>query len=285
MNAHWRFDAIGTTWDIETEAELPDEAKEATRRLIDEFDREWSRFRPDSLVSQLARGAGVVDAPADTVQLLTMYQQLSDATGGSVNPLVGDSLAALGYDGQVSLTVGVPHAAPADWQTMLAWTNDSLALHRPATIDVGAMGKGKLVDLTIKTLAAWTEGDVTVDASGDIATRGTPIRVGLEHPYDTTKAIGVIEVQNEALCASATNRRAWGDGLHHVIDARTGQPVRTVAATWAVAPDAVTADAITTALFFEGGPALAHAWDVQWVRMLTNGQVEYSPRSTAQLFT
>ncbi len=285
MNAHWRFDAIGTTWDIETEAELPDEAKEATRRLIDEFDREWSRFRPDSLVSQLARGAGVVDAPADTVQLLTMYQQLSDATGGSVNPLVGDSLAALGYDGQVSLTVGVPHAAPADWQTMLAWTNDSLALHRPATIDVGAMGKGKLVDLTIKTLAARTEGDVTVDASGDIATRGTPIRVGLEHPYDTTKAIGVIEVQNEALCASATNRRAWGDGLHHVIDARTGQPVRTVAATWAVAPDAVTADAITTALFFEGGPALAHAWDVQWVRMLTNGQVEYSPRSTAQLFT
>lgn len=285
MGAHWRFDAIGTTWDIETDTDLPDEAQEATRRLIDEFDREWSRFRPDSLVSQLARGAGVVDAPADTVELLTMYQQLSDATGGSVNPLVGDSLAALGYDGQVSLTVGVPHAAPADWQTMLAWTGESLALSRPATIDIGAMGKGKLVDLTIQTLAAWTEGDVTVDASGDIATRGAPIRVGLEHPYDTSRAIGVITVQNEALCASATNRRAWGDGLHHVLDARTGQPVRTVAATWAVAPDAVTADAITTALFFEGGPELAHAWDVQWVRMLTNGQVEFSPRCPAQLFT
>lgn len=285
MGAHWRFDAIGTTWDIETDTDLPDEAQEATRRLIDEFDREWSRFRPDSLVSQLARGAGVVDAPADTVELLTMYQQLSDATGGSVNPLVGDSLAALGYDGQVSLTVGVPHAAPADWQTMLAWTGESLAVSRPATIDIGAMGKGKLVDLTIQTLAAWTEGDVTVDASGDIATRGAPIRVGLEHPYDTSRAIGVITVQNEALCASATNRRAWGDGLHHVLDARTGQPVRTVAATWAVAPDAVTADAITTALFFEGGPELAHAWDVQWVRMLTNGQVEFSPRCPAQLFT
>ncbi|MBV0894400.1 FAD:protein FMN transferase [Microbacterium sp. NC79] len=285
MGAHWRFDAIGTTWDIETDTDLPDDAQEATRRLIDEFDREWSRFRPDSLVSQLARGAGVVDAPADTVELLTMYQQLSDATGGSVNPLVGDSLAALGYDGQVSLTVGVPHAAPADWQTMLAWTGESLALSRPATIDIGAMGKGKLVDLTIQTLAAWTEGDVTVDASGDLATRGAPIRVGLEHPYDTSRAIGVITVQNEALCASATNRRAWGDGLHHVLDARTGQPVRTVAATWAVAPDAVTADAITTALFFEGGPELAHAWDVQWVRMLTNGQVEFSPRCPAQLFT
>ncbi len=285
MSAQWRFDAIGTTWAIETEAELPDEAKEATRHLIDEFDREWSRFRPDSLVSHLARGAGVVDAPADTVQLMTMYQQLSDATGGSVNPLVGDSLASLGYDGQVSLTVGVPHAAPADWQTMLAWTPEALALTRPATIDIGAMGKGKLVDLTIETLAAWTEGDVTVDASGDIATRGAPIRVGLEHPYNTSQAIGVITVANEALCASATNRRVWGNGLHHVIDARTGEPVRTVAATWAVAPDAVTADAITTALFFEGGPELAHNWGVQWVRMLTDGKVEYSPHSTAELFT
>lgn len=284
MSAHWRFDAIGTAWDVETEEELPEEAQLAARHLIDEFDREWSRFRPDSLVSQLARGAGVVDAPADAGQIFEMYRQLSDATGGSVNPLVGDSLAALGYDAQVSLTVGVPHAAPADWQTMLAWTSESLALGRPAMIDIGAMGKGKLVDLVVDVLAAWTEGDVTVDGSGDIATRGTPIRVGLEHPYDTSRAIGVVTIQDQALCASATNRRAWGDGLHHVIDARTGLPVRTVAATWAVAQDAITADAVTTALFFEGGPELAHNWGVEWVRMLTDGRVEYSPGSTAELF-
>ncbi len=60
-----------------------------------------------------------------------------------------------------------------------------------------------------------------------------------------------------ALCASATNRRAWGDGLHHVLDARTGVPVRSVVATWAVGADAMRADAIATALFFEGGPELA----------------------------
>lgn len=284
MAEHWRFDAIGTSWDIETEEELPDVAREATRRLIDVFDQEWSRFREDSLVSQLARGAGVVDAPADAVQLFTMYQQLSDATNGSVNPLIGDSLAALGYDAQVSLTVGIPHAAPTDWQTVLAWTDRSLALSRPAMIDIGAMGKGKLVDLVIDTVAQWTETDVTVDASGDIATRGGPIRVGLEHPYDTSRAIGVVTVQDQAVCASATNRRAWGNGLHHVLDAHTGLPVRTVAATWAIADNALTADAISTALFFEGGPDIAHAWGVQWVRMLTDGRVEYSPESTAELF-
>ena len=35
-----------------------------------------------------------------------------------------------------------------------------------------------------------------------------------------------------AIAASAANRRAWGDGLHHVLDAVTGEPVRGVVATW-----------------------------------------------------
>ena len=85
------------------------------------------------------------------------------------------------------------------------------------------------------------------------------------------------EVTDAALCASATNRRAWGDGLHHVLDARTGQPVRTIAATWAVAPTAMRADALATALFFDGGPRLAHEWGIEWVRMTTDGRVEWSP--------
>ena len=45
------------------------------------------------------------------------------------------------------------------------------------------------------------------------------------------------------------------------------------------------ADAIATALFFDGGPRLAHEWGIQWVRMLTDGRVEYSPGSTAELFS
>ena len=115
--------------------------------------------------------------------------------------------------------------------------------------------------------------------------RGDVVRVGLEHPYAPTKAIGVIELQDAALCASAINRRAWGDGLHHVLDARTGVPVRAWAATWAIAPEAMRADAVATALFFDGGPELAASWGVEWVRMTTDGRAERSPGCPAQLFT
>src|SRR5699024_9455254 len=117
-----------------------------------------------------------------------------------------------------------------------------------------------------------------------LATRGGPRRIGLEHPYDTSRAIGVWEGTYAALCASATNRRAWGDGLHHVLDARKGEPVRTIAATVSVAGPAKRADAIATALFVDGAPRLAHEWGASWVRMATDGRVEWSPGCRADLF-
>ena len=282
--AVWRFDAIGTHWQIETSEPLDQSVHAEIDGLIDGFDAEWSRFRGDSLVSSLARDGGSAPAPRDTGAMLDAYAELSDATDGAVNPLVGASLARRGYDAALSLVDRGAVPAPADWRARVTWHDGWLALTEPALLDVGALGKGMLVDRVMRVVAGATSGDIVVDASGDLAVRGTPQRIGLEHPFDTRRAIGVWEVMDAALCASATNRRAWGDGLHHVLDARTGMPVRTMAATWAVADSAIRADAIATALFFDGGPRLAHEWGVEWVRMTTDGRVEWSPGCRAELF-
>jgi len=283
----WRFDAIGTRWEIVTAAPLATAVRDDTRATIDAFDRAWSRFRPDSLVSDLSR-SGSTPAPADAGAMLDAFEALADATGGAVNPLVGASLDSLGYDAAYTLRDRGVRAAPAEWRDLLTWHDGVLALAAPAIIDVGALGKGRLVDLVLDVVAAAVPGDAVVDAGGDLATRGGPHRIGLEHPFDPRRAIGVWEVQDAALCASATNRRSWpsatGGTLHHVLDARTGRPVRTYAATWAVAADAMTADAVATALFFDGGPRLASEWGVEWVRMTTDGRVEWSPGCRAELF-
>ncbi len=280
----WRFEAIGTGWEVETSVPVPDAVREAVKGRIAAFDADWSRFRADSTVARLAEEGGAVPAPPDAAPMLDAYAALSAATGGAVNPLVGESLVRLGYDAAPSLRPGEPVAAPADWEALLRWDEDSLALAEPALIDVGALGKGRLVDLVMNELAG-LDGSIVVDASGDLAVRGAEVRVGLEHPYDRTRAIGIVEVRDQALCASATNRRAWGEGLHHVLDARTGLPVRAIAATWAIAPTAMAADAVATALFFDGGPALAAQWDVEWVRLTTAGRVEWSPAFAGELFT
>ena len=280
----WRFDAIGTVWEIVTPAPLATQAREAVAARIAAFDADWSRFRSDSLVSRLARSGGVVPAPADAVAMLDAYTQLAEATAGAVNPLVGETLARRGYDAQYSFADRGAAPAPA-WRSLLSWSPAELDLREPALLDVGALGKGRRGDLVVAALTPWAHEDLVVDAGGDVAVRGAPQRIGLEHPYDSRRAIGVVEVTDAALCASATNRRAWGDGLHHVLDARTGEPVRSIVATWAIAPTAMRADAVATALFFDGGPELAHEWGVEWVRMTSDGRVEWSPGSKAELFT
>ncbi|WP_341954705.1 FAD:protein FMN transferase [Microbacterium sp. LWH13-1.2] len=281
--AIWRFDAIGTTWEIETTSELGAEERQSVGAEIERFDREWSRFRDDSAVTRVGHDGGLISSP-DAGAMLDAYVELSNASAGAVNPLVADSLAALGYDASYSLIAGDPIAAPRNWTDRLRWTAGEATASSPALLDVGALGKGRLVDIVTDVLAD-VPGDLVVDAGGDMRVRGSAVRIGLEHPYDATKAIGVIELQDAALCASAVNRRAWGDGLHHVLDARTGVPVRTWAATWAIAPAAMRADAVATALFFDGGPELAAAWGVEWVRMSTDGRAERSTGCPAQLFT
>lgn len=285
--AEWSFEAIGTLWSIQTPAPLAGAARAAVAACIDAFDRTWSRFRRDSLVAQLAEAPASVPLPADAEAMLDLYADLDRATGGAVNPLVGDALAARGYDADYSFVDRGPRAAPAHWRGVLGWEEGMLRLAAPASIDVGALGKGRLVDLVLAAVrdAAGPPATLVVDAGGDLAVRGAPQRIGLEHPYDPRRAIGVMTLEGAALCASAVNRRTWGEGLHHVLDARTGVPVRAVAATWAIAPSAMLADAAATALFFDGGPEFAAERGVEWVRMTTGGAVEWSPGSTAEVFT
>ncbi len=212
----WTFDAIGTSWAIDAAAPLPSVARDAVSAVIERFDRQWSRFRDDSLVTALAEGrtASVAlpvetdaDADADADAMFSLYDELDRATAGAVNPLVGDSLARLGYDARLTLAPRGDARPAAAWRDVLSWSDGELALARPATVDVGAVGKGRLVDLVLAALALHVDGDLVVDASGDLAVRGAAVPIGLEHPYDPTRAIGVVTVENAALCASAINRR------------------------------------------------------------------------------
>jgi thiamine biosynthesis lipoprotein len=112
-----------------------------------------------------------------------------------------------------------------------------------------------------------------------------PVEVALEHPYDTSRAIGTVTLGPGALCASAANRRAWGDGLHHVLDGTTGAPVRTVVASWAMAGTAMVADALATALFFVEGTLLREEFEFSWLTVYSDGHAEYSADFEGALFT
>ncbi len=253
---------------------------------IESYDRTWSRFRPDSLVAAIGERAGHWPFPVEAPALFDLYRRLYAATDGAMSPLVGRALDTLGYDRAYSLTpAGEPAPAPA-WDEAVAWDGTALTTLRPVRLDVGAAGKGYLVDLIGGMVRAAGHDRVVIDASGDIRHWGEDVlRVGLEDPRDPSKAIGIARVTGGAICSSATNRRQWGAGLHHVIDALTGLPTRSIVATWAIAPTALEADGLATALFFAEPARLEREFAFQWVRMDTAGRVEFSPHLNGELFT
>lgn len=286
----FRFGAIGTDWQIDTEHPLPDGVRQQITVLTENFDRVWSRFRADSLVTRIAHaaGGGRFEFPARDAALLNLYDRLVAAAGGAVDPLVGRDLELLGYDAHYTLTPD--QAALTSRRHRDSWLSDirrqgtTLVTDHPVVIDVGAAGKGYLVDLIADTLRDAGIDRFVVDGSGDLRHRGPdPVIVGLEHPTLAGRVIGTVPLRDQALCASAATRRAWGNGLHHVLDGRTRQPVSDVVATWTIADDAATADGLATALFVTD-PERLEPFAFSWVRMLADGRVQWSNRFDGELF-
>lgn len=285
----FRFPAIGTGWQIDTEHPLTDRLRAEITALAEDFDRVWSRFRPDSLVTEIAHApdGGWFVFPARDQALLDLYDRLVAVTGGAVDPLVGRDLELLGYDAAYTLIpdrAGLAGHSPDWWARDVRREGTTLVTERPVVIDVGAAGKGYLVDLIADALRDAGVEEIVVDGSGDLRHQGPdPLLVGLEHPTRPGRVIGTVPLQDRALCASATTRRAWGAGLHHVLDGRTRRPVSDVIATWAIADDAAIADGLATALFVTD-PECLRPFDFDWVRMLADGRVQWSNDFSGELF-
>lgn len=278
------FEAIGTRWSIESEQDLSDSVQEQVMKLIEAFDKTYSRFRPDSLVSQISRSAGIYSFPADMDHLFSFYETLYTITKGKVTPLIGSMLEKAGYDAMYSLTQKQQVPIPT-WQEAMHRNGVILEVKQPVTIDIGAAGKGYLVDLVCKLLDDAHVTEYVVDAGGDMRHKGkSSNKVGLEDPRDPTKVIGVIDVENKSICASATNRRRWGDDQHHIFDPDMMQPTRNITATWVIAESAMLADGLATALFFTEPNVLRTAFDYEYARMHSDGSIDYSPAFDGKLF-
>lgn len=283
----YTFEAIGTLWTIETNAPLIKSEVHHIHELIDEFDKTYSRFRLDSLVSQARLEApGSFIFPESIIELYDTYVNLERVTGGAVNPLVGEALEQLGYDADYSLRPSGTTAHPTGLARTVTRSATTLTYHQPGLLDIGAIGKGYLVDIIAHYIAR-DHSQYVIDAGGDIAVSTiAPYVVGLEHPLNLSQVIGTVSLQNQSICGSSTNRRRWGEGVHHIIDATTGRPLQSdIVATWAIAKSTMLADALATALFFVPATDLhEHFGDFQYIIMREDTRVEHNIKGIGELY-
>jgi thiamine biosynthesis lipoprotein len=251
------YDALGTHFDITLWDEVPLERFSASadrcEAITREFDATYSRFKPDSLVTRLSREIGTHEVPHDLIAMLRLYEKLSDATGGKITPTIGFALSDSGYDANYSLRAqSTLRDVPPLREALTIGDDTHLSLHEKVLLDLGALGKGYVVDLLYDALYSEGYERFLVDGSGDVRFHsggGGPIVCGLEHPLDSTLAIGTFPLRDGAFCASATNRRRWGE-RHHYLDPSSKNSPQEIVATWVAAEDAALADGLSSALFF-----------------------------------
>jgi thiamine biosynthesis lipoprotein len=288
--AQLTFEAIGTTWNIEVFDDISESAatklKQKILARIDIYDKNYSRFRDDSLVTLIATEPGRYTLPDDAKPLLDLYEQLYKSTGGIVTPLIGQTLSDAGYDAQYSLKPGKV-SAPPRWKDAMDYDFPHLTTRQPVLLDFGAAGKGYLVDIISNMLRHDGIKNYCVDAGGDMVYRTTsskPLQIGLEHPLDSSMAVGVAKIHNQSLCGSAGNRRAWGRYTHIISPNSLASPTD-IAAVWVTADSGLVADGIATALFFVSAAKIRPAFRFEYAIIRSDMSLQHSVAFPAQFFT
>ena len=299
MASQFTFEAIGTHWVIDITETLSLSQEQSVfaliKKRIDIFDKTYSRFRADSVVTQMSLEAGEYTLPEDARELLHVYRVMYDMTGGLVTPLIGQALVDAGYDAVYTLKQKKDLENPRTWEESIVYTYPTLLVKVPTLLDFGAAGKGYLVDLVGEVLDEQGITSYVIDAGGDMMHRSIQqdgdagiLQVGLEHPDDTTKAIGIVSLCNQSLCASAGNRRKWPGKtreFNHMINPHTLQSPQDILAIWVVADTTIIADGMATCLFFVAPEKLQREYTFEYLMLNADYTFRKSTNFPAEIFT
>lgn len=288
-SATFAFEAIGTHWVIDcyeiVTKILDPELNTRIISRIEEFDSTYSRFRDDSLVWKISQEKGEYVFPEDAEKFFRFYNNFYHITGGKFTLLIGNTLNEAGYDSSYSLTPKKINRVPSA-ESVFSYNHPILKTNIPYILDFGGLGKGYLIDIIANLLKEEGVVSFCIDAGGDIfyETRNSkPLTVGLEHPANKEQIIGVIKINNESICASSGNRRAW-DKYHHIIDPEKLESPREVLSTWVIAKESIIADGIATSLFLTPPNKLKKYFDFEYLILYPDYTFEKSKGFNAELF-
>jgi thiamine biosynthesis lipoprotein len=242
------WEALGTSVVLRTcDPAAATLARVAVEQELAGIDRACSRFRADSELSRVNARAGrwtqVSRLLLEAVQVALRAAELTD---GDVDPTVGLALELAGYDRDWRLLdspCAQPEAAPeitlracCGWQTV-ALDRASCSLRIPAGVrlDLGASAKAWAADRACTAAHRACGCGVLLSLGGDVTTAGQApdggwrVRVTDDHRSDCSAPGQTISICAGGLATSSTAVRRWshaGHTMHHIIDPRTGAPVR-----------------------------------------------------------
>ncbi|MBI5327606.1 MAG: FAD:protein FMN transferase [Deltaproteobacteria bacterium] len=126
-------------------------------------------------------------------------------------------------------------------------------------IGLGGIAKGYAVDKAMQVLVSHGIKDAVIKAGGDTrvqgAKQGEAWEIGIKHPRDKARHFLTLELSNISISTSGDYERFFiKDNVlyHHIMDPKTGYPAKHSQSVTILAPDTMTSDALSTAVFVLG---------------------------------
>jgi thiamine biosynthesis lipoprotein len=253
--------AMATTFDVfivHEDKNYAQQAAEEAFRLADRLENEFSRFIENSDISQIGNLAShqKLRLGLDSFRCLKLCQQICEETDGAFDVTVG-SLMNRWFDKDKNLRqpskdelemarkhigCGIFKLNEEDFTVEVMTDN--------VQVDLGAVGKGYAADKMGESLREWDINVALINGGGSsvLALDGPAKLLGwpvtLSSPDD--RILANVYLKTRALSGSGVQKG------RHIINPRTGQPVKDKLGAWVCTKDAATADALSTAFMVMG---------------------------------
>ena len=255
------------------------EAVELVRGRLEGWHADFSRFLPDSELSQL-NGDARSEVPVSAVmaQFAQSVRVAAELTHGLVDGTLLAQIESAGY--RADLREGVPLSSalalaprrrPAQARSPASWRSVQVDLERRTVtrppgvkLDSGGLAKGLFADMLAEQLAGHES--FAIDCAGDLAIgggRATRRAIQVASPFDGS-TLHTFDLRRGGVATSGIGRRSWLDGdgrpAHHLLDPATARPAFTgVVQVTALAPSALLAEVRAKAAILSG-PRAARSW-------------------------
>ncbi|MBI4511139.1 MAG: FAD:protein FMN transferase [Deltaproteobacteria bacterium] len=286
-----------TAWTADDQATLQafDEAFAEFER-IDHLMTTWTRESDTSRINAAAGRPDGVQVSPEIIKVVEKATWTSRLTEGAFDITVGVFSGAWKFDEDKDGSI--PAAEVVEERRRLVGWQDVLLDARKGTvrlrrhgqrISLGGIAKGHAVDRAAAVLCKRGVRNFIVQAGGDMFVAGRrgdrPWRVGIRDPRGKSmdSFFAFADIEDRTFSTSGDYERSiviQGKRYHHILDPRTGYPATECRSVTVLAKDALTADALSTALFVLGpkkGLALVENLpDVEAVFVGSDNQVTVS---------
>ena len=236
---------------LHTDESIANSALEAAFAELERIESVMSLYRPESQISRLNRDSVLEQPDASLVEVLRYAVEVAERSDGAFDVTVQPLWTLKGVNPDAATL------ALVDWRK-IELDERRIKLAPGMAITLNGIAQGFAADAAMRVMRAHGVEHALIDA-GEFSAHGhnaenAPWRIGIQHPRERGAFAALTQLENRCLATSGDYETSFSDDFsrHHIFDPRTGGSPGEQASVSVLAPTAMSADALSTALFVLG---------------------------------